>query len=158
MSDRAGEIRIRPMCAADVDEVLEIAARLTVAPHWPRSAYLRALDRELTPRRIALVATDPAGERVSGFVVAVLSPPEAELESIGVAADFQRGGVGRRLMDALASELGRAGIERLYLEVRRSNAAAAGFYRALGFVEAGVRAGYYTDPKEDAILMELRIG
>jgi ribosomal-protein-alanine N-acetyltransferase len=44
----------------DLDRVMEIAQSLKPAPHWPRSAYLAALARDAAPRRIALVAGEPA--------------------------------------------------------------------------------------------------
>jgi len=49
------------------------------------------------------------------------------------------------------------GLGRVTLEVRRSNEAAQGLYRGLGFVVQGVRAGYYSDNGEDAIVMALDI-
>ncbi|MGA3034420.1 MAG: GNAT family N-acetyltransferase, partial [Terracidiphilus sp.] len=133
MSDPAGEVRIRPMAASDLDRVLEIADSLNDAPYWPRAAYLTALSQESTPKRIALVATGLAPEDVRGFLVAVLTPPEADLESIGIATAFQRRGIGRVILQALVDDLGRTAIQRLYLEVRSSHATALAFYRGFGF-------------------------
>jgi ribosomal-protein-alanine N-acetyltransferase len=48
-------------------------------------------------------------------------------------------------------------VREVLLEVRRSNVAAQGFYRSVGFVEEGRRPGYYADPIEDAVLMRLRL-
>ncbi len=81
--------QIRPMTPADLGQVLEIAASLREAPHWPESAYLSALNPESTPRRIALVAIGPQVQDVQGFLVARLLPPQAELESIAVSAGSQ---------------------------------------------------------------------
>jgi ribosomal-protein-alanine N-acetyltransferase len=55
----------------------------------------------------------------------------------------------------MGKELSAAGVSEVILEVRASNAAAVGFYRALGFAENGRRARYYADPEEDALLMRL---
>jgi len=85
-------------------------------------------------------------------------PPQAELETIAVDAAYQRRDLGRRLFDALASELQAAGVHEVVLEVRASNHAALGFYRSLGFGKTGLRRGYYTDPVDDAVLMKLRLG
>jgi len=141
------------MTAADVARVLEIAASLQEPPHWPESAYLDALSPESTPRRIALVAAG-LGE-VEGFTVASLLPPQAELESIAVAAGSQRRGFGRMLFDALLSELRKGGVLEITLEVRASNHAALAFYRRAGFSKKGLRRAYYADPVEDAVLMRL---
>ena len=117
------------MTAADLDRVMEIAASLPDAPHWPQSAYANALNPDSTPRRIALVIV-PAGSearRRPGFTVGSLLPPQAELETIAVAAASQRRGLGRRLFHALAGELRSCGAScDLLLEVRASNRAALG--------------------------------
>jgi ribosomal-protein-alanine N-acetyltransferase len=160
MKHLAENLQIRQMTAADVARVLEIAASLPESPRWPESAYLDALNPESTPRRIALVAvaSDPAGSNnVEGFAVASLLPPQAELESIAVAAGSQRRGLGRMLFDALLSELRAAGVIGITLEVRASNRAALGFYCGAGFSQTGLRPGYYADPVEDAVLMRLDI-
>jgi ribosomal-protein-alanine N-acetyltransferase len=85
-----------------------------------------------------------------------LIPPEAELESIAVARNVQRHGIGRRLLHALTRELQHQGIEELLLEVRASNLPAIGFYRTANFKQTGIRPRYYIDPQEDAVLMSLR--
>lgn len=141
------------MTTADLGRVLNIAASLPESPHWPESAYLDALNPESTPRRIALVAG--GSEEVEGFTVASLLPPQAELESIAVAAGSQRRGLGRMLFDAMLSELRKEGVLQIILEVRASNHAALAFYRRAGFVQTGLRRAYYADPVEDAVLMQL---
>ena len=151
------EFEIRRMTVADLDCVLAIAEKLQQAPHWPQSAYLDAINPESTPRRIALVAEGPQPGAIPGFAVASFLPPQAELETIAVAPEGQRQGLGRHIFLALAAELKAAGVGELLLEVRASNRPALAFYRALGFVETGVRAGYYADPIEDAVLMRLAL-
>ncbi|SPE20856.1 Ribosomal-protein-alanine acetyltransferase [Candidatus Sulfotelmatomonas gaucii] len=146
------------MTAADLARVMEIAASLPDAPHWQQSAYLAALDPASTPRRIALVVANPQTKDSQGFTIAHVLPPQAELETIAVDAAYQRRDLGRRLFDALASELQAAGVHEVVLEVRASNHAALGFYRSLGFGKTGLRRGYYTDPVDDAVLMKLRLG
>ena len=153
------EIEIRPMNAADLAQVLAIAETLPEAPHWPQSAYLNAINSQIdptsTPRRIALVVAGAQAGSVLGFAVASLLPPQAELETIAVAAESQRQGLGQLFFRALAAELKAAGAHELLLEVRASNRPAGAFYRALGFVQIGLRPSYYADPIEDAVLMRL---
>jgi ribosomal-protein-alanine N-acetyltransferase len=159
------------MTAVDLDRVLDIAASLKQAPQWPRPAYLAALDSGASPCRIALVAeapetvtgaptdksSSPARGLVAGFIVASLLPPQAELEIIAVAPQFQRRGLARRLFTALASELRTGQPTEILLELRASNLPALTLYRSLGFTEAGGRPRYYHDPIEDALLMRLRL-
>jgi ribosomal-protein-alanine N-acetyltransferase len=157
MSGKGAAVGIRRMSAADLGSVREIAVRLTEAPNWPIAAYVAAIDTENTPRRIALVAADPGNGTLAGFLVASIVSPEAELETIAVAAEGQRRGVGSRLMNALLEELRTEQVRELILEVRASNRAALGFYRALGFEEKGRRPRYYAEPEEDAVLMRLEL-
>ena len=157
MKASVGNIQIRRMAAEDLPRVMEIAASLPDAPHWTEAAYTTALNPESTPRRIALVAATANDGNLLGFAVASFLPPQAELETIAVAAESHRRGLGGRLLAALVGELRAAGVTELLLEVRASNQAALGFYRAHGFVETGRRFGYYTDPVEDAVLMQVQI-
>jgi ribosomal-protein-alanine N-acetyltransferase len=143
------------MTAADLDRLMEIAAGLEQAPHWPRDVYEAVLGADI-PRHIALLAETPGA--VAGFAVARLTPPEAELETIAVAAAFQRRGVARQIFSVLADKLLRAGVSVVLLEARASNYPALEFYRSRGFVETGHRVHYYADPVEDAALMRLGLG
>jgi ribosomal-protein-alanine N-acetyltransferase len=155
MNQPGTELRIRRMTRTDLDPVIGIAESLKDAPHWPRSAYLAALESEAAPLRIALLAEESAGGVIAGFAVASRRLAQAELESIVVAPAFQRRGVAWRLFGALAAELAAAQAHEMILETRASNQPALGFYRRLGFVETGHRTRYYHDPIEDAILMRL---
>jgi ribosomal-protein-alanine N-acetyltransferase len=145
----------RPMKAADLDRVLEIATELDRAPQWPREVYEAMLDPVNAGRRLALVAEDVESDLVTGFAVASLASPEAELETIGVAIGFQRQGIAARLVREMGRVLGLRGVTKVQLEVRDSNLAAKRLYESLGFVEEGRRWSYYTDPIEDAVLMRL---
>jgi ribosomal-protein-alanine N-acetyltransferase len=140
------------MAAADVGAVVALANELKDAPHWPSAAYLAALEPDAQPQRIVLVA-EGAQARIVGFIVAVLVPPEAELEPIVVSAGAQRGGIGRLLLTCLLQRLQSNQVHQLDLEVRASNQAARSFYRANGFAQVGLRPRYYANPVEDAVLM-----
>jgi len=157
VGDKGAGIRVRKMEAADIDAVMEIAAKTDHAPRWARAAYVAAIDQGNQPRRVALVA-ERDGAALAGFVVAAVLPGgEAELESIVTAAPHQRRGVARELFGVLKPELRRQGVREVILEVREANHSAQEFYRFLGFREDGRRAGYYADPVEDAVLMKVRL-
>lgn len=147
---------IRRMRLEDIAQAVEIAARLPEAPHWPYEVYRRAIDPQAAPARIALVA-EARDARLAGFLVTVLIPPQAELESIAVAQSAQRQGIGTGLLTELFEILGDQRMTEVMLEVRESNHAARAFYRSLGFGETGRRFEYYAEPKEDAILVSRSI-
>lgn len=162
MKSVAGAITIRRMTADDLEWAQRLAEGSPQAPRWRSAAYLAAIDPQVSPQRIALVAESPRTVphlgRIApkvGFAVANLLPPQAELETIVVAPAVRRQGLGAALMRALADELGSAAVTEVTLEVRASNWPALAFYRALGFAELGRRSRYYVDPVEDAVLMRL---
>jgi ribosomal-protein-alanine N-acetyltransferase len=152
MSDVPGGVQIRRMTFLDLDRVIEIAEGLRDAPRWPRSSYVDALNPDSRPPRIGLLAETAAGGIV-GFVIAVLVPPQAEMESIAVAMEYQRQGIALKLFHEIAAELKRSHVTEVILEVRASNQAARALYGTLGFAETGRRARYYAEPQEDAVLM-----
>lgn len=147
---------IRPMRDADVSRVVQIAAELAQAPHWPEEVYMRMLEEQARPRRTALVAEDLEG-KVAGFAIALVAPPEAELESIAVTPDRQQQGLATALWDSLKAELMAPGVTVVHLEVRSGNLPARALYRRLGFAESGRRTRYYADPVEDAVLYRIEL-
>jgi ribosomal-protein-alanine N-acetyltransferase len=64
--------------------------------------------------------------------------------------------VARQLLDHLLRVAYSQGARGATLEVRKSNAVARNLYASLGFAAVGVRKEYYTDNKEDAVIMWLR--
>ena len=159
MSSCAEPVMIRPMMAVDLNRVLDLAGGLKDAPQWSRAAYEGIVDpvdgESGSWRRIALVACDAESGLVAGFAVASLVPPEGELETVGVASEFQRRGIGRQLVNEMGKKFRLQGVTKVLLEVRDSNLAAKGLYCSLGFREMSRRSGYYIDPIEDAVVMRL---
>jgi ribosomal-protein-alanine N-acetyltransferase len=157
MNSLSALVQVRRMTQPDFDSVIEIAESLRNAPHWPRAAYLAAVNSEAARPRIALVAEESDSKTVVGFAVASLLVPQAELEIIAVAAAAQRHGLARRIFAGLAAELALTEVTEMILEARASNQSALGLYRSLGFAETGRRPRYYLDPVEDAVLMRLQL-
>ena len=96
----------------------------------------------------------PAGKQfIIGFAGIWVMADEAHLTNIAVRKRYQRQGIGELLLIAiidLATEL-KASI--VTLEVRASNTTAQNLYTKYGFTGVGLRRGYYTDNREDAIIM-----
>ena len=80
---------------------------------------------------------------------------DADVMTMGVLPDFRGRGLGRVLMDALMDVAHRWGSERVFLEVRESNAAAISLYENSGFEVVGRTKGYFRNPREDALNMRL---
>ena len=78
---------------------------------------------------------------------------EGHITKVAVLPEYRRRGIAGAMLKALVQEASQQGIERFTLEVRAGNEAAKKLYAGLGFLEAGVRKGYYEDNGEDALIM-----
>jgi ribosomal-protein-alanine N-acetyltransferase len=94
-----------------------------------------------------------------GYAVLSAGAGEAHLLNLCVAGNFRCRGLGRRLLLDMLSRVREAGASVVFLEVRPSNTAAIRLYQTLGFVQIGVRRGYYqdVDGREDAIVLRLTL-
>ena len=79
---------------------------------------------------------------------------EAQITNLVIAMQNRRHGLGTQLIRFLLQNAEREGCRRCILEVRASNQAAQMLYRKAGFRDMGRRPGFYTNPTDDAILME----
>jgi len=92
---------------------------------------------------------------VLGFAAFCLIADEAELRNLAVAREHRQRGVGRALLDKAHGRLRRAGVKRVYLEVRASNNPAIRLYASMGYSILSTRNKYYPDPPEDAYVWSL---
>lgn len=86
-----------------------------------------------------------------GFIAFTQIDFEVELLKIGVDPNYLRQGAGTDLMKQMLFETARLGVKRIFLEVRKDNFAAISLYLAEEFQQTGIRAGYYSNPKTDAL-------
>jgi ribosomal-protein-alanine N-acetyltransferase len=145
---------------ADADDLAEILALERVnegAPHWSEAMWSDLLTGSGNgPVQRVVLAARMEGE-LAGFLVAGAVAEIAELDSV-VVAEVRRGcGIGKALCRSGMAWARENGARSMELEVRESNVAAISLYVSLGFVEQGRRAGYYRDPDEGAVLMEVAL-
>jgi ribosomal-protein-alanine N-acetyltransferase len=138
---------------ADIDAVEFVARRSFPAP-WPRSAFEEELYR---PWAIIRVLRPASAEEICGFCHFWLVADEVQVHHLAVVSEMRRLGHGRALLQDLVAIARHRGVKEVWLEVRRSNQAALNLYYSAGFECAGVRAGYYADNGEDAIVAKLVI-
>lgn len=131
----------------DLDALLALENEC-IAPPWSAGSMLYEI---LNPDAIFLVAQD--AETTLGFAVLRKSVDEAEIFRVAVTASARRRGIGAALLRELMQAAERDGIQRLFLEVRVSNAAAIALYATCGFREIARRRGYYESPVEDALVL-----
>jgi len=143
---------MRDMTLADVDAVLAIEQAEQTYP-WTRGNFNDVLSHGYVCRVIEQEGV------ICAYAVLRPLPDEAELLTIGVAAQHQRKGLGKTmLLEMLDMSCARNKL-RIFLEVRASNSAALALYRSTGFEQVGVRRGYYRNANvaEDAITMACKL-
>ncbi len=139
---------LRDMTEADLDTVLRIEQEVHAHP-WTRGNFSDVLRSRY---QCKIIASD---EIMLGYAVLMLAVDEAELLDIAIAAQHQRHGWGRKLLEEMMVLARRHAMRRVVLEVRASNMAAVRLYRNSGFTDIGLRRDYYQaqNGREDAILM-----
>jgi ribosomal-protein-alanine N-acetyltransferase len=105
--------------------------------------------------RVWVADLSPTGPAIAGVIVAWAVADELHVIDVLVRPECRRRGVARALVAGLVGHARPHAFRLALLEVRRSNTAAIELYRSAGFQPVGVRERYYSDPTEDAILMQL---
>jgi ribosomal-protein-alanine N-acetyltransferase len=140
-------VEIRPLGLEDLDAIEWIEQRAYVTP-WSRSMFASELAK---PMSICLGAFE--GAELAGYVINSRYVDAWHVMNVAVDPDRRRRGIASALLERLF-ELTRADERRGYtLEVRVSNDGAIQLYERLGFEARGIRRGYYTDNREDALIM-----
>jgi [ribosomal protein S18]-alanine N-acetyltransferase len=140
-------IEIRRLSIGDLTDIEGIERRAYKTP-WSRSMFASELAKGTS---ICLGAFE--GDQLVGYVVNSRYVDAWHVMNVAVDPDYQRRGIATRLLERLF-ELTAADDGRGYtLEVRVSNGDAIRLYEKLGFERHGIRRGYYTDNREDALIM-----
>jgi ribosomal-protein-alanine N-acetyltransferase len=140
-------IKIRILELRDLSAIETIEQKAYPTP-WSRSMFASELAK---PTSICLGAFE--GEDLVGYVINSRYVDAWHVMNVAVAPEHQRRGVATALLERLF-ELTADDERRGYtLEVRVSNEDAIRLYEKLGFESRGIRRGYYTDNREDAVIM-----
>jgi ribosomal-protein-alanine N-acetyltransferase len=138
---------VRPMQFTDLESVAALEARTFTLP-WSLAIFHGQLARETG---ICLVCEDDG--RVIAYLIADMFVDVWHVMNVCVEQAQRRRHVASRLLEAYFEITERKGHRGHTLEVRVSNAAGIELYRSFGFVATGVRPGYYSDDREDAVIM-----
>ena len=90
---------------------------------------------------------------VTGYAAFWLMVDEAHITSIAVREECRRQGIGELLLIHLIDLAVECRAVVVTLEVRRSNYIAQVLYQKYGFNRVGLRRAYYSDNREDAVIM-----
>jgi len=142
-------IEFRKLKLRDLNAIEEIE-RTSYPTPWSRSMFAGELAK---PSSICLGAVEAERDELVGYLIISRYVDAWHVMNIAVAPEYRRRGIGRSLMERLFEVTARDARRGYTLEVRVSNEAAIRLYEELGFKTRGIRRGYYTDNREDALIM-----
>ena len=153
-----GTFKIVDARPLDIASICAIQAECGLSA-WTAEAYRYELAR---PDSIILAACSGSCETlgfIAGRVIPATHGPasDAEIYNIGVGPAFQGRGIGSMLLRHFIKKSKERGVDRIWLDVRVRNSGAIKFYSDHGFLAAGRRKAFYTDPVDDAEIMCLRL-
>ena len=157
-------LNIVPMSEEHIDSICEIENESFKDDPWSRAAFLELLENDYAVCLVAVEQT-PVGVAdtpfqkgaVAGFLIAYHIIDEIQILNIAVKKSMRNKKIATKLFDVIFEYAKAENINEFTLEVRQSNIGAIGLYKKLGFEIDGVRRNYYAKPREDAVLMSLRV-
>ena len=140
--------RFREMTSEDIEIVARIEKESIPSP-WSEKSFEESLENP-----DAFFAVCESGGSVKGYAGMYISGAEAEITNVAVDKDFRHGGIGIGIVRYLISEGKKKGVSSFVLEVRKSNTPAISLYEKIGFKAVGERKDFYSNPREDAVIMQ----
>jgi [ribosomal protein S18]-alanine N-acetyltransferase len=144
-------LTIRELREQDISDILEIEKQSFATP-WTKGMVEETL---VSPISTSFVMEEDG--RLLGYIMLYSVADEAHILNLAVHPDGRRKGYGSRLLEYAVDHCRRKGVSDFFLEVRESNHSAQGLYMKHGFKTIGRRKRYYTETKEDALVMQLSL-
>jgi len=143
------ELRHRRLELRDLGDIERIERRSYPTP-WSRSMFASEIAK---PSSICLGAFEAESGELLGYLIISRYVDAWHVMNVAVEPTYRRRGIATALLDRLFELTAEDGRRGYTLEVRVSNAQAIALYERLGFQARGIRRGYYTDNREDALIM-----
>lgn len=141
-------LEIIPLTKEYIDDVVAIDT-LSFAVPWSRESFVREVEINNSARYVAAKKDG----LIVGYGGVWIIVDEGHITNIATHPEYRGTGIASKIMEALIEICKLEGVLSMTLEVRRSNTPAKNLYAKYGFIEEGVRKNYYSDNKEDAIIM-----
>ena len=149
MSATANRVDFRRLELRDLNAIEQIE-RASYRTPWSRSMFAGELAK---PSSISLGAFDPEDHELLGYLIISRYVDAWHVMNLAVAPKHRRKRIAAGLLEQLFEATAGEGRRGYTLEVRVSNEIAIKLYEQAGFKARGVRRGYYTDNREDALIM-----
>jgi ribosomal-protein-alanine N-acetyltransferase len=143
------KVDVRRLALNDLDSIETIENAVYPTP-WSRSMFAGELAK---PSSLSLGGFDPDSGRLVAYLIVSRYVDAWHIMNLAVHPGWRRLGVASRLLDELFDVTAGDSRRGYTLEVRVSNLTAIALYEHFGFESSGVRRGYYTDNREDALIM-----
>lgn len=141
-------MEIEKMELKHIDGVM-VVEHLSFTIPWSRESF----EQELVANNFAYYIVAVENDVVVGYAGMWKIQDEGHITNVAVHPEFRGAHIGKKLMVELIKLAKDMGVISMTLEVRKSNYIARNLYESLGFTDAGMRKGYYTDNREDAVIM-----
>ena len=142
-------IELRRLEMRDLDRIEEIERESYPTP-WSRSMFAGELAK---PSSVCLGAFDTERDVLVGYLIISRYVDAWHVMNVAVEPSERRRGIAQNLLERLFEVTANDSRRGYTLEVRVSNENAIRLYERLGFQARGLRRGYYTDNREDALIM-----
>jgi len=144
------DFRIEDVTRDDLEQIMVIEVEAFPTP-WHIDSLQSSLERDST-----LFLAMKSSATIIAYSLSYIVADELHLLKIAVDEEYQRRGLGTRLLAETMARGRQRGVEIVWLEVRPTNSAALALYRRAGFEQSFIRKNYYTDTGEDALILTRR--
>ena len=139
---------LRPMLPSDTEAIRELECDI-FSDAWSEENIKDSIESKFD---YCMVIEE--GYRVLAYIIFRVNMDEAELFRIATDKNSRNSGSAHELMNFMISNLRTMKVKKVFLEVRSKNTSAIRLYENYGFKKIGIRREYYSNPLDDALLME----
>lgn len=147
--------QLRRAIPADIDRIMQLETSVFGTDAWSIDTMRDELQNDMCWYVVAFRPESPEVIEAYAGLHAPRGSTSADIQTIAVAPESRRAGLGRTIIRTLINEAMKRGASEVFLEVRADNPGAQSLYRALGFEQISVRKRYYQPGNIDAHVMRL---
>ena len=140
------------MSEKDLDAVVCIENASFTHP-WSRSAFLSELSNEYSHNLVLKLENSPETYQIIAYMCYRVAGDDAHILKIAVHPEYRRKGIAFEFLTHCLALMPTRRVRSAILEVRQFNLAGIGLYKKSGFAIEAQLPKYYSDTREDVILM-----